>query len=163
MKKMMFMAIAAFTMLTLATSCKKKLSDEEVTKAATEALVAGKMTSTVSVAKGVATITGTCTDEKCKADCETIVKGVKGVESVVNNCVVVPPTAAPTSTTTTTADPKVVAAVQAVIKDIPTVTVTYEGQKAVFAGTVNAKQKNTIAQACMAAKVAVDMTKVTIK
>lgn len=40
----------------------------------------------VTVDKGVATITGECKDDMCKASCEKIVAGVKGVKSVVNNC-----------------------------------------------------------------------------
>ena len=47
----------------------------------------------VDVKDGVATISGNCKDDACKASCESIAKGVKGVKSVVNNCVVVPPPA----------------------------------------------------------------------
>lgn len=45
----------------------------------------------VDVKDGVATISGMCKDDACKASCENIAKGVKGVKSVVNNCTVVPP------------------------------------------------------------------------
>lgn len=40
----------------------------------------------VTVKDGVATISGTCKDDAFKANAETIVKGVKGVKTVVNNC-----------------------------------------------------------------------------
>lgn len=40
----------------------------------------------VSVKDGVATISGTCKDDAFKANAESIVKGIKGVKSVVNNC-----------------------------------------------------------------------------
>jgi hyperosmotically inducible protein len=40
----------------------------------------------VTVVKGVATISGTCNDESVKQNAESIVKGVKGVKTVVNNC-----------------------------------------------------------------------------
>lgn len=45
----------------------------------------------VSVKDGVATITGACMDENSKQKCEEIAKGIKGVKSVVNNCVVQAP------------------------------------------------------------------------
>ncbi|MBL7728175.1 MAG: BON domain-containing protein [Dinghuibacter sp.] len=162
MKKYLFIALAAFSFITLSQSCKKKMKDADI-QAAIEAKVketpemAGM---TVAVKDGVATLSGQCKDDACKAKCEEIVKGMKGVKSVVNNCTITPP---PVSTTTTTADPKVVAAIQAAMKDMPGVTVAYEGGKAVFSGTISAKQKQALAQACMAAKIAPDMTKVTIK
>jgi hyperosmotically inducible protein len=40
----------------------------------------------VTVEKGVATISGTCKDDAFKQNAESIVKGIKGVKSVVNNC-----------------------------------------------------------------------------
>ena len=61
-----------------------KANVEEKLKTNTD--MAGAMT--VSVANGVATISGTCTDNACKAKCEELAKSVKGVKSVVNNCTV---------------------------------------------------------------------------
>ena len=43
---------------------------------------------TVSVTDGVATISGECKDDACKAKCEELAKSAKGVKSVVNNCMV---------------------------------------------------------------------------
>lgn len=40
----------------------------------------------VTVKDGVATISGICKDEALKQNAESIVKGIKGVKSVVNNC-----------------------------------------------------------------------------
>ncbi|MBF4493068.1 BON domain-containing protein [Flavobacterium sp. MR2016-29] len=45
----------------------------------------------VTVVKGVATISGTCKDEALKQNAESIVKGVKGVKTVVNNCEIAAP------------------------------------------------------------------------
>ncbi|WP_348796978.1 BON domain-containing protein [Flavobacterium adhaerens] len=45
----------------------------------------------VSVKDGIATISGICKDEACKASCENIAKEVKGVKSVVNNCKIAAP------------------------------------------------------------------------
>ncbi len=165
MKKMMFYVIAGALAITTMQSCKKKMSDADITKAATEALTAKGMTGTkVSVANGVVTLSGECTDEKCKTDCESIVKGIKGGDklSIVNNCSVTPPPPPPASLATTITD-AVQKKISDGLKDIPSVKVSFSGNKAVFMGEASAKQKNTIAQLCMAANVAPDMTNVKIK
>ena len=70
------------------TACKKKVKDADIKAAIETALKADPMgaNTMVTVDKGVATITGECKDDMCKASCEKIVAGVKGVKSVVNNC-----------------------------------------------------------------------------
>ncbi|WP_337966468.1 BON domain-containing protein [uncultured Flavobacterium sp.] len=45
----------------------------------------------VTVKDGVATISGICKDEALKQNAESIVKGIKGVKSVVNNCEIAAP------------------------------------------------------------------------
>lgn len=45
----------------------------------------------VTVKDGVATITGICKDATFKENAETIIKGIKGVKSVVNNCEIAAP------------------------------------------------------------------------
>lgn len=45
----------------------------------------------VTVKDGVATISGICKDATFKENAETIIKGVKGVKSVVNNCEIAAP------------------------------------------------------------------------
>lgn len=156
MKKYLFMALAAFTLITLCQSCKKKMSDEDITKAATEALTKAGMTgTTVSVAKGVATLSGTCKDDKCKADCEAAVKAVKGVESVVNNCAVTPPPASIAQVL----DAATMQKVKDGIKDLKGVTVTFEGDKAVLAGTITDADRMKLMQMLTAAKVKSDVSK----
>nr|WP_315222000.1 BON domain-containing protein [uncultured Flavobacterium sp.] len=49
----------------------------------------------VTVTDGVATISGTCENDFVKQSAETVIKGVKGVKSVVNNCQVPLPAPAP--------------------------------------------------------------------
>ncbi|MCC9070804.1 BON domain-containing protein [Flavobacterium sp. F-65] len=51
----------------------------------------------VTVKDGVATISGVCKDDAFKQSVESLIKGIKGVKSVVNNCeIAVPePTVAP--------------------------------------------------------------------
>lgn len=45
----------------------------------------------VTVKDGVATISGICKDDAFKQNAESIIKGVKGVKSVVNNCEIAAP------------------------------------------------------------------------
>lgn len=75
------------------TSCKSKPKDADIKTAVEKVLADDPMMSgtTVSVEKGVATISGVCKDDACKAACEKAVAAVKGVKSVVNNCSVAPP------------------------------------------------------------------------
>ncbi len=93
MKKMnLFGAIAVALVLVFGmNACKPK--DADVKAAIEKALQAEGMTTSVSVEKGVATLSGECKDDACKAKCESIVKGIKGVKSVANNCTVTPPPA----------------------------------------------------------------------
>ena len=71
-------------------SCKGKMKDADIKASIEKALKADPMSAntTVSVDKGVATITGECKDDMCKAHCAEMVKGIKGVKEVVNNCTV---------------------------------------------------------------------------
>lgn len=163
MKKILFMALAAFTMLTVATSCKKKVSDADVTTAAQKVLTDAGMTgTTVSVAEGVVTLGGTCKDDKCKADCEELVKKVGGVKSIINNCMVTPPIPQPASITTTL-DAATQQKVKDGIKDIAGVTVIFEADKAVFSGEITAANRMKLMQMLGAAKVKADVSKLTAK
>ncbi len=72
--------------------CKPKDSDIKASveeKLKTNTAMTGPMT--VSVTDGVATISGECKDNECRAKCEDLAKSAKGVKSVVNNCVVAVP------------------------------------------------------------------------
>ncbi|MFB9076372.1 BON domain-containing protein [Flavobacterium procerum] len=67
------------------TACKPKDADIEkeiITKISSMPDVG------VSVKDGVATISGICKDEALRQNAENTVKGVKGVKSVINNCVI---------------------------------------------------------------------------
>ena len=85
--------MAFFTLAIAFTSCKSKVSDADVQTAVETALKADPMAvnTMVSVEKGVATISGECKDDACKTHCADLVKGIKGVKEVVNNCTVTPP------------------------------------------------------------------------
>lgn len=85
--------MAAFATLISFNACKKKPKDADIKAAIETALKADPAASTasVSVEKGVATITGDFTDQATKDKLTSLVKGVKGVTDVVNNGVVSAP------------------------------------------------------------------------
>lgn len=86
----MFMGV--FALAISFNACKKKVKDADIKAAIETALKADPMSANtmVSVDKGVATITGECKDELCKTHCAEMVKGIKGVTEVVNNCTIAP-------------------------------------------------------------------------
>ena len=86
----MFMGV--FALAISFNACKKKVKDADIKAVIETALKADPMSANtmVSVDKGVATITGECKDELCKTHCAEMVKGIKGVKQVVNNCTVAP-------------------------------------------------------------------------
>lgn len=69
-------------------SCSPK--DADIQKAIAEKMATSPEMSgmTTTVLNGVVTISGQCKDEACKASCETAIKGLKGVKSIVNNCTI---------------------------------------------------------------------------
>jgi hyperosmotically inducible periplasmic protein len=143
-------------------SCKPK--DADVKTAIEKALKADPMmaNSTVDVKDGVATITGECKDDACKAMCEKTVLGVKGVKSVVNNCSIAPPPPpppAPPASLTTTLDAATQQKVKDGLKDIKGVTVTFDGEKAVLAGEVTKADRMKIMMMLASAKVKSDVSK----
>jgi osmotically-inducible protein OsmY len=75
------------------TSCKKKPNDADIKAVIEKALASDPLAAgtTVTVEKGIATLSGVCKDEMSKAACEKLVAGIKGVKSVVNNCTITPP------------------------------------------------------------------------
>lgn len=87
--------VAVLTMALGITSCKSKPKDADIKAAVETALKADPMAmgTVVDVKDGVATISGECMDDMCKAHCAELVAGIKGVKSVVNNCTVAPPPA----------------------------------------------------------------------
>lgn len=70
----------------------------------------------VTVVKGVATISGTCKDEALKQNAETIVKGIKGVKTVVNNCEIPAPEPVAASPVEINTDTVLNTSVNAVVK-----------------------------------------------
>ena len=117
----------------------------------------------VDVKDGVVTMSGECKDDACKAMCEKTVKDVKGVKSVVNNCMVAAPPPPPPVSLSTTIDAAKMQQVKDGLKDMPGVTVEFVGDKAVLKGAVTDKQRLTIMQLLASAKVMSDATGLTEK
>lgn len=121
-------------------------------------------TAMVDVKDGVATLTGECKDDMCKADCEKITQGTKGVKTVINNLSVMapPPPPAPESLTTAL-DAATQQKVKDGLKDIKGVTVEFVGDKAVLTGEVTKANRMKIMQILAAAKVQGDVSQLTDK
>jgi hyperosmotically inducible periplasmic protein len=157
--------MAAAMMLAVAfTSCKPK--DADVKTAVETALKADPMaaTTTVDVKEGVATITGVCKDDACKANCEKLAAGVKGVKSVVNSCTVTPPPPPPASLATTL-DAATQQKVKDGLKDMTTLTLAgFSGKGAIINGEISKDGKMKLMQMLASAKVLLDAaSKITIK
>jgi hyperosmotically inducible protein len=94
MKSTKIMIISMITTVCLClSSCSPKDADIQKSiseKIATTPEMAGL---TASVKEGVVTLSGECKDMSCKSNCEKMVKDIKGVKSVVNNCTIPPPPA----------------------------------------------------------------------
>ena len=159
LSKVLFAVVIAATVGFV--SCKPKDADikvkiEEALKS--DAMMAG---TSVDVTDGVATITGQCKDDACKAMCEKTVAGIKGVKSVVNNCTVTPPppVVAPPASMATVMDAATQQKVKDGLKDIKGVSVEFSADKAMLSGTVTTADRMKIMQMLAAAKVKSDVSK----
>ncbi len=147
-------------------SCTPKDAD---VKTAVEAQLKAKPDMTgamVDIKDGVATLTGECKDESCKADCEKIAQDVKGVKSVINNLTIMappPPPPPPPASMTTMLDDATQQKVKDGLKDIKGVTVEFVEDKAVLSGMVTKADRMKIMQMLSAAKVKSDVSKLTDK
>jgi osmotically-inducible protein OsmY len=163
----LLMAIAIVTTVSFV-SCKPKDADIQAAVEAKLKSMPDMMTgaATVSVAEGVATLSGECKDEMCKAACEKAAGEVKGVKSVVNNFTIPapppPPPPAPASLTTVL-DEATQQKVKDGLKDIKGVTVDFAGEKAVLTGEVSKADRMKIMQMLASAKVKSDVSKLTDK
>ncbi|TCC98371.1 BON domain-containing protein [Pedobacter hiemivivus] len=120
----MIAALMVLCVLTAAlTGCKSKPKDADLKAAIETAIQANTMASgvTVSVEKGVATLSGQVTDETSKQTLDKTTASVMGVKSVVNNITVAAPPAGPV---VVAADDALTTAVKDATKDFPTVVAT---------------------------------------
>ncbi len=161
----LLMAIAIVATVSFV-SCKPKDADikakiEEAIKA--DAMMTG---TTVDVKDGVATITGECKDDACKAMCEKTIGAIKGVKSVVNNCTVKPVVVAPASTTVSSLSADVQQKIKDGFKDIKGITsIAFSDKGAILMGEVTKADNLKIKQILGAAKVVLDAaaSKLTVK
>lgn len=149
MKKYLFIALAAFSFITLSQSCKKKVKDEDI-KTAVEAKLKEMpdMSMGVMVADvkdGAVTLSGQCKDDACKAKCEEAVKGVKGVKSVTNNCTVAPPM--PPAPVPSAADDAIKTAVAPLLKDIKGASLDVKEGVATVTGVSDVSKRGAIKDA----------------
>lgn len=142
-------------------SCKGKMKDADIKAAVETALKADPMSAStmVTVDKGVATITGECKDDACKAHCAELVKGIKGVKEVVNNCTIAAPPVAPPVSLATVLDDATRLKVIDGLKDIIGVSVEFSGDKAILLGEVTKADRMKIMQTLASAKVKYDVSK----
>ncbi|SDL69801.1 BON domain-containing protein [Pedobacter sp. ok626] len=123
MNKLMAALMVVFVLTAALTGCKSKPKDSDLKAAIETALQANPTASgvTVSVEKGVATLSGQVADEASKQTLEKTTAGVVGVKSVVNDITVAAPT---TATVPVATDDALTTAVKDATKDFPTVTAT---------------------------------------
>jgi hypothetical protein len=126
--------IALLTMGLGFSSCKSKPKDADIKAAVEAALKADPMAmgTMVDVKDGVATISGECMDDMCKAHCGELVAGIKGVKSVVNNCTVAPAPAPVVNAD----DATLTSGLADALKDMPGVKGTMTDGKIVLTGEI---------------------------
>ena len=71
-------------------SCNSKVTDAEIKTAVEAKLKEDAMTKNMmlDVKEGVVTLSGECSNDSCKQECDKMIKDVTGVKSVINNCTV---------------------------------------------------------------------------
>jgi hyperosmotically inducible periplasmic protein len=160
--KKLLMAAAIVTTVSFV-SCKPKDADIQTAVEAKLKTMPDMMTTAavVSVTDGIATLSGECKDEMCKAACEKAAGEVKGVKSVVNNFTIPapPPPPPPPASLTTALDAATQQKVKDGLKDIKGVTVEFSGEKAVLTGEVSKADRMKIMQMLSSAKVKADVSK----
>ena len=132
LSRLLLLLSAVALLGTASVGCKKKAKDADIKSAIETALKADPMAAStmVDVKDGVATITGQCKDDMCRASCEKMVAAVKGVKSVVNNCTVTPKVEI-------AADDPLAKAVTDAIKDFPGVMATVKDGIVTLTGEIS--------------------------
>jgi len=143
-------AIAVAFLSFTVTSCKNGPKDADVQAAAQTTLSAITPAATVTVEKGVATISGEVADDATKASLEAAASKVEGVKSVVNSLTVAPPPPAPT--VEITADSPLNDALKDALKDSPSVTYTVKDGVVTLTGEITKANLPTLMQKINALK-----------
>jgi hyperosmotically inducible periplasmic protein len=135
-----FFMIAFAAIAISLTSCKSTPKDADIKTAVETALKADPMAAglMVDVKDGVATLSGECKDDACKTHCADMVKGIKGVKSIVDNCTIAAATPPPVvPVVTDAAADALTKAVNDALKDFPGVTGTVKDQILTLAGQIS--------------------------
>lgn len=117
------MAIAIVSTVSFVSCSPKDADIQKAVEAKITAMPEMVKGATVEVKDGVATLSGECKDEMCKAECEKAAKEVKGVKSVVSNFTIMAPEP-PAAPVVITADDPLSKGVADATKDFPGVTAT---------------------------------------
>lgn len=149
MKKTIAMAALALAVSFGSTSCKKKISDADLTTQATT-VVSANPNATVEVKDGVAHLSGTFASQADKDAMIAKLKATEGIKDVMDMATV----AAPTPVTTTSAvDPANVQKVKDALKDFPSVKADVVNGELTLTGNVSPEQAKKIKQSVDALKV----------
>ncbi|WP_374440776.1 BON domain-containing protein [Epilithonimonas sp.] len=161
MKKTFKIAALALMVSMTAVSCKKKVSDAELTTQATTAITAYPGTS-VEVKEGEAHLSGTFATEADKQAAIDALKKVQGIKDVHDMATVAPaPTAAPVEVNMV--DAAVLQKVNDALKDIPGVKAEDMNGTLTLTGTTTAANARKVKESVDALKVGKYDNKITVK
>ncbi len=150
MKKTITMAAIALMVSFASVSCKKKVSDADLTAKATTVVSAYPGTS-VEVKEGTAHLSGAFATDADKAAAIEALKKVEGVKDVMDMATVTPP--APVVETTSAVAPETVQKVTDALKDFPSVKAEVVNGELTLTGNVSPEQARKIKMSVDALKV----------
>lgn len=118
----------------------------------------------VTVKDGVATISGICKDDAFKQNAESIIKGIKGVKSVVNNCeIAAPETVATPAPVEINPDAVLNTSINEVVKTYNGVSATVKDGVVTLTGTIKRDQLPNLIKSVQELKPKKVENKLTIK
>jgi hyperosmotically inducible periplasmic protein len=162
MKKTFKIAALALMVSMTAVSCKKKVSDAELTTQATTAITAYPGTS-VEVKEGEAHLSGTFATEADKQAAIDAIKKIQGVKDVHDMATVTPLPPPPPPVEINTVDATVLQKVNDALKDIPGVKAEDMNGTLTLTGTTTAANARKVKESVDALKVGKYDNKITVK
>lgn len=147
MKKNLSMAILALAVSIGTVSCKKKVSDADLSTQATK-VISTNSSATVEVKDGVARLNGTYASVEERDAAIIALRGVAGIKDVQDNTTIEDPVVI-----TSTVTPEVQQKVKDALKDYPTVKVEVINNELTLTGNVTPAQARKIKESVDALKV----------